>query len=690
MAYDLTKLKGEFKERNQELAAKQMSALDMTDDTLKVLNKGFDPLDTLGIVMGEDGKVPKKDDIPRIFIMQADQDGVEKMKSLDDAGLKLGSREFWLEAQKGNIFAYPGGSEKPVQLSADIQPFARPKVRVSAPVDMHDARTVSADQNYRKPGGFVRFINSIFSGFRRRDCEIYRERQKMAQMSEKRKAGMAAENAELKEAQKTAAVKAEKAAQKKEMDDLAKSANYKTHGKEFYRDLVAPTPKFHAEHEKEPGGTKGHYTREQFNTLEVIDKKVEDYSIGGKPLSLDEYCGLVGAFSHDAKFSDTVFRQASGYEPTRKETLMNMGYTEKQAQEQIMRCCSTFVTDDQMKGDLRDSQGECLETAVNPARKLVFEALDKYKEGDKAPLAEKIAFEIKNLTSGTSEINGTLSNGARNHIDFSAKLVDLMDRDPQLKQEAMKYGLKEEDIDAAKGLAEYSKAAGAREDAKAEIAKAIYEDRELSAEDKKKYATAIVKANLIEAKIFVENAEFGRSGKTKHAEIERLQAEAVKNGLKATQKQLMDWEQNPEKRPVPPKGKFYYDQVPYIVEGIKENFNEHPDTVIQLSDPENAASFTEIAEEVVAGSGLDGLDNKELLNALHIKDNAYKGASLVDKAGKAAEQIHLRELGLDQPAAQKQSEKNVEKDLENDPLNTAFDLGHKAPKDSPMFGGPTA
>ena len=680
MPYDLKKLNGEFNPRRESIPPGYMSAMDVSNDTLSLINKLFDPLENLGIDIGEDGKVPEIDGVPRIFVMQPNENGIDSVHSLDAAGLKYGSREFWLQAQKGNVFAYPAGSDKPVQLKPEIYADKKPRHNFSKPVDMEAESTLPESQPYRKPGRLTRFINRFISGYRSRDCEIYRERSRFSEMAKKRSAGMAKEMSDLKIAEKAYAKRKEKQQQKDDMIDFERSANLKTHGKQFYRDLVAPTPVFHEEHEKvvdENGKTttNGHYTKAEFNELEKLDKRIEDYSVGGQQLTVDEYCGLVASCSHDTKNALKLFQKTDTYDRTLYKTMQDLGYSEQEILENISRQCSTFITDDQMKGDLRNNQGEVYGVAINPGRKQAFEVLDEYKKGNPAPLAGKIKFEIENLASTSSEIKDALTNGGRNHVHFCNSLAGLLDKDPALKEEAMKQGLKQKDIDAIKGLNEYSKAVGLREDARSAMAKAIYEDRELSYAEKQKYAKDILTANLMDTMIATQNYEFDKSGKTFNDEIDRMEQVAEKNGLDASG-MLHHWKQKPEERPFPPKGKFYKDQAYKIVSGFKSKYNQHPEMITDLSDPENGKYIEDLTAGVAENHSLASMSTKDLFKALKNGSSVYSGAKLVDEADKVAEKMRLDELGIGDMAEEK----------EIDELNKSVDYGHR----SMVHSGPSA
>ena len=675
MAIDPKKLNQEFKKRDGNLPDRHISVYDLDDMSFKMLNDSFNVRKDLGIVLDENGKVPVRDGVPRIFVMQPNENGVDTMKSLDDAGLKPGTREFWDQVQKGNVFAYPAGSEKPVQIQAEIKNFSKPKPLYSKPLDMESEATMPVDpaaQPYRKPGRFVRFLNSFIPSLRRRDCAIYREREKFAAIAKKRAAGMKQELDELEAADKIAAKIEQKQAEKDRAADLERSAGLRKKGKRFYLDTVAPKPVFHKEHEKDESSAKGHYTKAEFNSLDVIDRNYGDYSVGGTPLSEEEYGGIVLACSLDTGNTLAAYKVASGYDPTLYKTMTDMGFSEKETLEIITRKNYTLYADDQMKGDLRDSQGGVLPAAYKPGRKMAFEVLDKYKQGDMGPLAEKIKFEIEAHASTTCEIIGPLSNGARNHAEFTGALVDLLERDPALKKAAMDKGLKQKDIDVIKGLRAYSKALNAAEDAKVKIARAIADDEPLTLAEKQKYAKDILTANLMTAQMTVENTEYLASEQGFGAQLARFQQ---KSDLEAGEA-LNGWITNPSTRPFPPKGTFYKEQAFDIVTGMKPRYSQNPESVTDLADPANVAYIRTLADGVTENKLLADMPDRDFLKVLSTDGNVYTGSKLVEEADKVADRLRREELGIAD-----------EKEFEA--LNKSVNYGDK-PKAGPGNNGPTA
>ena len=686
MAYSLDNLTGgEYKERLKPgtIPQEQMSALDMDDNMLGYIVRNFHPLKSLGIEIGEDGSVPVSDGAPRIFVLQTGEDGIDRMKSLDELGVKYGSRECWQIAQSGNLFAYPAGSSDPVQINARITKGNAPQIRVSAPLDIEDIHKTPANHEYREPGIITRFINRFVKSYRKTDCDIYRERQKFADIAARREKGKTAEMKELREAEKRYEEKTQHERDVENHRRLSKTTGYKAYGKQFYKDMVLPTPKHRPEHERDDAKqTFGFYSKEEFNSLEKLNNKLEDYSVGGQPISEDEYCGLVMICSQDPKFAEAGFKKTTEYDDTLHDTLVFNGFSEKEASRVLMSSYGTMVADDLMKGDLRNNQGAMLDCNVNPGRKMAFDVLEEYKKGNKQPLADKIAEGILSAVSTSDEYTTVPNDGAFNRMEFAAATADLMDRDPELKDLVMNNEeIDENDVSVIKGMREYSKADSARNTAKTAIAKALAEGRELSEIDKLNYARDIVKANIIESRLFAENTAKNREGREIDKETDRLKKLADDNNLVPTEKDKLKWKQVPKSRPLPPKGMYYKDQVIHIMNGRKIDYIDHPDLLVEAGDPKNIEDIDTLADSVVNKDGLSGLSTRDLMNTLNKNGSKYTGVKLIEEVGKIAQQ--------------KVSGKNApEADKALDPLNTAVNYGHKAPKnhkqEEPQAGVPVA
>ena len=678
MAYDLKKLKGKVRDRydSHTLSKDLVEKNKITDNQMQLINRDLNVLSELGIVLDKDGKPPVRNGVPSMFIMQKDENGVERPVDINKTGIDMGSRDFWHQAQLGNVFAYPAGSKDPVQINANFTSYI-PKLEISAPIapeNMPVRRNAdNAAHRYNAPNWFTRTLNKIFPGFRKKDCEIYNSKQALkaqfADLGKKRTAGVFdKETVELSVAEEKAAAAKEKKEIRQNVEFLQKKLENKTKGMTVYRDMTAPQPVLHEEYLRKNGGA-GFYSQEEFNSLKPINKKIEDYTIGGKTLSADEYCGLVAACSLDPKNALPGYTTSNEYDPTAVQTITDLGYGKERAEEIVTASFTTMITTDLMKGDLRGSQGNVLPLTVNPARQDVFDILDKYKNGDKEPLAKAIARGITVCVADTGDSSGEIGHNRYNHSEFATATADLLDRDPELKQLAMKNGLEEGDIEACRGMANMSKADTARRKAQLELAKAANGEITLTTDQKRKYAEEIVTANLMESKMTIENSmEKQKNGDAWAEESARLTAEAKKNKLELTKDQIHYYSAHPEERPMPPKGKFYNDQVTTLMGGRKGEFNVHADTLLNVSDAEGVAEMENIAKKIVAKNGLAQLEPKDLSKALE-RTGKFNGTSLIAKGQE------VLESGLNAGKPGPEKAKELEEEA-LDPLNTAIIMKH--------------
>ena len=128
------------------------------------LNKGrFKPNSHLGWNLGPDGQVPKdKDGRSRMFVIKDDTILEYDGKKLSDGTeLELGSNEFWHQVQMGNMFAYPMGSSKPVQLQAQLGDSLI-EFQYSRPLNAEDLSITKPVQPPQRPNLWKRMVHAVF------------------------------------------------------------------------------------------------------------------------------------------------------------------------------------------------------------------------------------------------------------------------------------------------------------------------------------------------------------------------------------------------------------------------------------------------------------------------------------------------------------------------------------------------
>ena len=610
----------------------QPRVLGCSDKVLEEINKGLDLKNDLGIYLDEDGKVPESAGIPRIFIMGLDRDGRDRRMSLEEAGITYGSREFWQQAQQGNVFALPAGEATPVQLTV-----TRNERKASVSI-----RPVGVDKlpevQLKRPTRWQRFVHFFnrnkyaeeINAWANREANSKANREMMASVFEKRRKVLKDEMDDLRdreaedalaqeEKQEARRLKREQQKKEQQLSDIHLKADSKEKGRQTYRDIVAPEPVFHAELERK-GKQQGFYTKESFDQLKKLEHSYSEYKVGDKPVTEDEYCGLVAACSVLPEHAEAGFKKLPQYDPQLKAALVNGGHTEEQSKEIIAHSYMTMPTIDLMKSKLHNNQDNLLETNVNAGRTDAIQALEKYKNGDKEELARVIAYGVKHTAAFSGQQMNTVSDEYHNLFHFSAAAAGLMERDPALRELAeKKYGMKPDDLKALKGLAALDKADTARRDAKEKLAQAAEGKLNLSRDEKRQCAQDILKANFMEASLTTVNAMRKAKGQDLATqEQDRLADAAVKNKLMRTDR---------ETRPLPPKGLYYYDQIVSVIPGRQPEFNAHPKTVLGMGKEGWQKHYEDIADKILTEDKLDELDAAALHETINSK--SYAGEEIM-------------------------------------------------------------
>ncbi len=702
MAYSLNSLRDNPRPRFTDFVDGQEPPLlgkdEIPQSMLDYLDNNVDYLEKIGVKIGPDRKVPKKHGVPSIFILKKDAQGVERQVDLADAGIELNSREFWYQAQLGNIFAYPAGSTKPIQISARFS-RGHPDLNYSRPIDPDKIPVAKSPANaghvYRKPSWFTRQLNKLFPRLRKRDCEIYNEQESLKKTFTD-VSNLRGKGNRMNEELTDVLDEEEKLSGQKEKEQIVSAMEYSQSslqdrevGKQLYRDHTAPKPVFHEEYlqnfKKDENykaknkhnsllslGT-GYYTKEMFGDMKPIDNDFGKYVIGGEPVTQDEYCGLVAGCSMKPEFAYEAYKKSSEFDATALETFKNMGYSEEKAKEILGRNVGTMIVTDHMKGNLRNSQGNVFKETISPAREEVFRILEEYKNGNKEPLAKVIQLGIETAVSETQNHTNMFGDNIYNQAEFAEAALGLMDRDPDLKDLAEKNGLEEGNVQALRGMAAMSRATAAREKAKVALAEGALGIKDLTEDEKRKYAEEIITANLMESKVYSENTLQNKQEDAARKENERLMMQAANDGLMLTADQMAEYKKHPEKRPMPPKGKLYMDQAAVLVNGQHLKYNVHPDTMLELSDEQGVNDMKSLAAMIVKREGMAKMDIGDLNKALVVNKDKYMGSNLILKGETA---IHGTILSNKQ-------EQDRQKEVEADPyeaLNTGVNYGYKGPK----------
>ena len=667
------------------------TSLGMLDRDFKVFLK------SAGIVMGEDGKVPETNGVPRIFVMGVDGQGVEKPMSLEAAGFDLSpvNQKFWQQVAMGNVFVYPAGAENPSQLHADPNEFGG-DLGCSKPVAPENmpARQV------RQPGFFARIMHAISGGRLYKEVAAYNNslnaeknlevKSQLANMRDARELDRKAEETIALNAQR----EDEKKAHQAKLDEKFSVAQKKTKafddGYEILRSVYKPVPEKKEYLTKRPG-KEGLYTDEHFSDLKVFGKDELDLSkIAlapkghiGPSVSEKDFCAV-------AMFAGMHYSVAEGARPNDPKAppvdihavsclQKNLGISEQDARQICVEDIGSMYTADMfIVPRSRDNSGSYFKNGVNGARQAAADAFNAYKNGNKEPLAKILAFGIDRTCNQMVSLGSVPGNTVQGQLRMGVYLTTLMDKDPELKQLAFKNGMTAKQLKSVESLKDYIKLDDARKQAELKIAEAAAKGTKLSAEEKEACMKSIVKARLVD-NIWLNEAK-AQNEKTQEVEDKMMNVEMVS----AEQNEL--WKAHPEMRPAPPEGKFWSDTGAGRYTYAQRLFRPTPPVLGSLKDQ---TSLDEIVDRIVMEDKLGSKSCEELMG---VYDEPRTAGKLPARSIQIAQDIqNEKELGLDQNLNINQEVEQAKKEPQpaaddidlDEPLNINAEIAKKQ-------GGPQA
>ena len=629
----------------------------------------------MGIVT-EDGKVASTEGVPRMFIIGKDENGKDKVMTLEEAGAPAGSREFWKQAQLGNLYGYVPGEVNPSQIRMTYRGSVS-KLIISKPIEPDK---FPAPPSGRRPGFFQRFLHSINKNWSSRATRTYYEkeaeakaiRKTVSDMTKKRQPHAASEMTELREKEKVIKAQMDKQNLIDNAASLKEALEEKKDGHKTYRDLTSPTPVFNEKIEKVAEGEHpkaGLYTKEQFSVLKTIDADISSFKVGGKTVSSDEYMGLVAASSLDPKYADIAVDASATRDKTLFSALANTGIPIEQVKKNYLYQHSDWLFGDFMKTKgLRDGETNLFDSVINPSRQDAVDLLKDYqagKEGSKKNLAEAISRGINHVVTSIQ--------GRKEFSDMTLKqfrvmnsLANLLDRDPELKAIAMQAppegcGVTEKDLKVVRGMAEIDKADLKAAESASKLADAALEGaKPLSEEEKKQLAADVISAKLMKAKLFadIRAIDNDEAHKEVNAKSTELLLDATMSGRMVQTDDLAKWNEHPETRPMPPVGKLYSDQCLEYTNSLLPEINGYPETAIKLAE-NGSKDFRDLALSIAEKEGYGNM-SPEALGKLIVGDkSAVTDAQLVDKGAKIlADRQKAPEAAADVPQANKTEIKN--------------------------------
>ena len=639
--------------------------------------------------------------VPRVFILGKDTDGHDKIIPFGQTGLEVGSEGFWNQVQMGKVFAYPVGSENPVQLQVKATSTRKARLSYSRPVtpeELPPEKPARPVKWYHRALGFLRIrkYKNMVDQYDRQQADRASTLSKFASMktgrqgiknvekerhekdyeelvarreAEAREKERIAKQEELERKKKEAeeAQRKKSAAQMKLISDVELSLSSRQRIQEGYQQMTSvfkPVPEFKPSLEKLIEGEKGMngevakksksglYTKDHFNQLAVYDKDQIDLSKitfgeSGKTVT-DEDFAAVSFFSLWMPKNAMIMYNHENPDIWAVKSLKDFGLKESQAESLLTAQSRNWWTADLFYVPPRDNEGIYFDVVTNHGREDTLKAFQEYGNGNREPLANIIAQGINMAAEDMVLANHVteLSTQHKGIMACTSQLLDMMKKDPALETIARSKGMDPEKLQAAKGMAEYSKILKERSEAEYQMAKAIKENREPSEEEKAAYLKPILKARLMQARLSIDNLNNSKKVNEKTESI-------FNNVVMADRDTQEKWAADPKSRPDPGKGKIHMDTFLKLDKGLVKSFSPVSESLKKLGEKNGPRNLDVLADEMIRQEDLAKRPVKELFADFNENQKEIK-YNVLDKAVWAADTIANRK----QPPKAVEQEKN--------------------------------
>ena len=216
-----------------------------------------------------------------MFIMGKGEDGHDTVMSLEEAGVTYGSKEFWRQSQLGNVFAYPAGETKPVQMRLELHGNS-PIVNYSKLIDSKDM----PQPQKKQPGFFQRILHSINKNWASSETRDYYATlndgeavtEKLKEMENVREGTVKDEMEDLRSREEDLEAEAEQAEFEAHVQKTVDQYDRKLNGHKTYRNITDPEPVFDESIEK-TANNKGLYTKQGFAKREKINANIFRWAV---------------------------------------------------------------------------------------------------------------------------------------------------------------------------------------------------------------------------------------------------------------------------------------------------------------------------------------------------------------------------------------------------------------------------
>ena len=289
-----------------------------------------------------------------------------------------------------------------------------------------------------------------------------------------------------------------------------------------------------------------------------------------------------------------------------KKSLKDFGYDEQQAEDILTAQSRNWYTADLFLVPPRDNEGSYFEKTTNLGREDAVKAFQAYEKGDKTKLAGIIAQGLNKAAKDLIlEQKNDFSEQTKGIMASTSLLMDIMKKDPDLETLAKQQGLSDDNLQAAKGMAELHKIQKDREEAEYKMAKAIQEGKELTAEEKTNLLKPIIKGRLTQEQMAADNAKNCAEAMNKSMEIGE--------NMVMTDRNTQDkWKADPQSRPDPGYKRIHMDTYNKVDKGIQKLLSPVSDTMKNLGTKHGPKHLDAITDEIIKQDGLAEKPTKDL------------------------------------------------------------------------------
>ena len=488
----------------------------LTEQQIRKLNDVFDFEDELGIPLDRYGyprSTKNNAKAPRAFVLSPNSYHIDEVNSFADQGLEIGSEEFWRQVQLGNVFVYPAGQKEPSQLQINIKKDATPTLSLSKPLQEKD---MPPRAEVKRPNFWHRMWAWAVPSYKERveswDNRYFTEtniREGLrAQQFDRNSAAMEAEIKDAADRKLKKEQEAEKEAyfeaHRRQQDEMEKEYEDRDLCLDNMDRIYGIRPSAKDKFLQDDKWA----TKEEFDQLKNYNNelKMHDVKKTGERFDDDDFATLAYWNCHSDKYLDASIPHRHNYDPKRRSSLEQAGLSKEEVdiimRREGMMTSTTDIFND--SGALRGKDGTMsIKPAIQPAREDTKDAFLAYQGGDKTPLARMMAEAVRSVSRTTKIIENSEGQKFKYQpaceLEMCGRLGQLLEKDPDLERIAReKYGMKDEDLKAAKGMAEYKRLTDARRDAKKRLTSAEAQGKKLSPEEKQRCVKDIVKADIME------------------------------------------------------------------------------------------------------------------------------------------------------------------------------------------------